>query len=242
MNFISLGYFCSIALDLEKLGLRASSSPFDWVVSDFEGVILSIQERLTDFCEYKYLSQNREKRHIYKNTKYNIDFHHDFSKYRSLSEQLPNVSQKYRRRIDRFFKTITEPTLFIRYISDEETVDGKSKELCYIESNLKSILELIKSFNRDNDILFMANNGVCSDLITIYNVEKDENDTVARSPIFKNPELFEMFNNLETPDKQINIDRYLKKNKVRITSKIKRKLIKIFNKVFAKEYVHENQY
>lgn len=38
MNYISLGYFCSIAMDLEKLGLRNESLPFDWVISDFEGV------------------------------------------------------------------------------------------------------------------------------------------------------------------------------------------------------------
>ena len=49
MKYISLGYFCSIAIDLEKLGLRTESSPFDWVISDFEGVMLAIQVKLAFF-------------------------------------------------------------------------------------------------------------------------------------------------------------------------------------------------
>ena len=38
-NYISLGYFCEVAKDLERLGLRNQSSPFDWVISYFPKVI-----------------------------------------------------------------------------------------------------------------------------------------------------------------------------------------------------------
>lgn len=36
-NFISLGYFCSVALELQRLGLRSCSSPFDWCISEWSG-------------------------------------------------------------------------------------------------------------------------------------------------------------------------------------------------------------
>ena len=36
-HFISLGYFCSVAMELERFGLRSESGPFDWVISDMRG-------------------------------------------------------------------------------------------------------------------------------------------------------------------------------------------------------------
>jgi len=64
MHYISLGYFCSIAMDLEKLGLRTESSPFDWLISDFEGVIRALLDdpegfSIEGFEEY-YSLQERE--------------------------------------------------------------------------------------------------------------------------------------------------------------------------------------
>lgn len=126
MNYISLGYFCSVASELEKLGLRTESSPFDWVISDFEGDINNIKNHFADYLDYIFLSQDKQNREIYKNIKYNICFFHDFNKYTSLKKQLPHVAEKYNRRIERFYKSITSPTLFIRYISDEEVINGVS--------------------------------------------------------------------------------------------------------------------
>ena len=134
MKYISLGYFCSVALDLEKLGLRSESSPFDWLISDFEGVITLIENRFDGFLRYEDLAQERVNRAFYRNTRYNISFYHDFDSLAPLADQLEQVQRKYNRRIDRFYKSIQEPTLFIRYISDEELVDGRSKELCWISS------------------------------------------------------------------------------------------------------------
>lgn len=242
MKYISLGYFCSVAIELEKLGLRSESSPFDWVISDFEGVIMAIQEHFSNFLDYEYLSQNKDNHAIYKNTKYNIKFFHDFDKYLPLLEQLPKVKEKYNRRISRFYKSIAEPTLFIRYISDEIISDGKSEELTWIEKNYDQILALIKSFNKENDILFIANEGVCSEKFVIYNVQKDENDVVARNPIHKNALLFDKFSNIDFPDKQANINRYIKKQNKSIYNRIKRKIVSGIKRVFFKEYTHESQY
>lgn len=86
MNYISLGYFCSVASELEKFGLRTESSPFDWVISDFEGVIENIKNHFSGYLDYELLAQNASNCTIYKNTKYNISFFHDFNNYEPLKE------------------------------------------------------------------------------------------------------------------------------------------------------------
>ncbi len=244
MKYISLGYFCSVAMELEKLGLRTESSPFDWVISDFEGVMSAIENQFVDFFKYEYMSQNMNSRECYKNTKYNIKFFHDFDKYKPLKEQLPGVQEKYKRRINRFYQSIKEPTLFIRYISDEEKENGISKELLYIERNYDKILSVLKSYNEKNDILFIANEGVLSSKLTIYNVQRDENDVVARKPICKNSILFEKFSAIQMPGKQENITRYENKQKKKrsVCNRTQRKLKALYKKTFYKEYVHESQY
>ena len=240
MKYISLGYFCSVSMDLEKLGLRSESSPFDWLISDFEGVVRAMECGFADFLKYEDLSQNKANRAIYKNTRYNIDFYHDFDSLIPLAEQLPQVEAKYRRRIDRFYESIKEPTLFIRYISDEEKVDGKSRELLWIEENYERVMELIRSYNEENDILFIGNNGVTSEKFHIYNVEKDNGDAVARSPLFKSAELHKLFSGVDFPDREQNLARYRKHHKPlhRYTSKIR----SLFKKYFLKEYIHTLQH
>ena len=244
MNYISLGYFCSVAMELERMGLRNESSPFDWVISDFEGVITVIENHFKDFLNYDDLSQNKNSREVYKNTKYNIRFYHDFDKYISLNEQLPMVQEKYTRRIERFYRVIESPTLFIRYISDRECDEEKSKELIWIENNYDKIISLIKSFNKDNDILFIANEGVTSDKFLIYNVPKDKDDVVARSPIHKNPTLFKQFSNVDFPNRQMNINRYAQKEKKKnsIYNRMVKKIKAALKAKIRKEYVHTNQY
>ena len=191
-SIISLGYFCSVALELERLGMRSTSSPFDWSISSFEGVIAAIGNRFDGFLDYDLLLQSTTDRKHYFNSRLGIWFYHDFDEYHSLKKQLGAVADKYRRRIDRFYEDISRPTLFIRYISDEVIdQDGKSEELAYIEHHYEEIVSLLRSFNEKNEIIFLANTGVESDSIHIYPVCPDENDTVARRPFEKNGELYD---------------------------------------------------
>lgn len=242
MHYISLGYFCSIAMDLEKLGLRTESSPFDWLISDFEGVIRAIRDHFEDFLSPEYLAQNSHCRDHYKNMKYDLQFFHDFDPYQPLQDQLPSVQNKYNRRIQRFYKSITEPTLFIRYINDKPNTDGTSTELLWIEENYDSIMALLKSFHDQNDILFIANDGVTSQKIKIYNVPKDDGDSVARSPLTKTPALQEIFYNIDFPEKQLNIERYQQKQLQKKKARLKTKLFTLLKKIFRKEYIHTQLY
>lgn len=65
-HVISLGFFCSVALELERKGLRDASYPFDWLISDFQGVIKVIENRFYDFLNIDFFSQNKECMHIFK--------------------------------------------------------------------------------------------------------------------------------------------------------------------------------
>jgi len=244
MHVISLGYFCSVAEGIEKMGLRSASYPFDWVISDFPGVIRAINNHFENLLEYDQLYQSRDHSGRYQNMEYGISFFHDFSPYQSLQEQLPDVQRKYSRRIERFYKSVAEPTLFIRYISDEDKINGTSKELLWIEENYELIMQTLKQFNEDNDILFIANDGVVSDIIRIYNVPPDENDAVSRDPIPANAGLYTRLQSIACPNREENIKRYSnsKKEKNRLVNRLKNKLISRYKKIFFKKYIHHRQF
>lgn len=233
-NVISLGFFCSTALEMERIGLREFSGPFDWVISDFDKVLELIKNKFEGFLDEKYLYQKKVNPSHYVNIKYNIRFFHDFDKYKSLKDQICSVKKKYSRRIERFYKRICEPTLFIRYIYDEN-------ECKFIEQNSSEICTFLKSFNKDNEIIFIANNSIKSDKINIYNVEPDIDDSVARRFLEKNNELSVFLNsNIYDKDvRQSNLERYNKKNiDNKSISIIKRILCRVC-KIFMKPYIHD---
>lgn len=67
-------------------------------------------------------------------------------------------SQKYKRRIKNFYRSIHEPTLFFRYISDQDRDEnGRSTELTWIENHKLEIETLIQSYNPNNRIFYIAN-------------------------------------------------------------------------------------
>jgi len=242
MNVISLGYFCSIASELERYGLRDRSYPFDWLISDFNGVICAIEDGFQDLCKYDYWSQSVENRSYYKHEKYGFEFYHDFDEFRPLQEQLPGVCEKYTRRINRFYAAIHEPTLFIRYISNESQVNGVSEELLWIEENHERIAALLKSYNKQNEILYIANEEVVSGKIEIHHVEKDRRDVVARYPFRKNPELDAYFQKIDHPAKEQNLKIHTKKAREKLIKKVQKKAFSRVKGIFHKRYCHERVY
>lgn len=200
-----------------------------------------IENGFQDFLNIEFLYQDQDNHGYYKNIKYGIWFFHDFDKYHSLEVQLPKVNEKYKRRVERFYKLIKEPTLFIRYISSANQEKGNSLELDKIERDYEKVVKLIKKFNSQNEIVFIANSDISSDVIKIYNVEKDKEDSVARKPFEKNIELGKYFDSVEFERRDENIKHYIKKNK-------KNQMKEIFNKInrkrkefLCKEYIYKNQ-
>jgi hypothetical protein len=238
-HFISLGYFCSVASELERIGLRSCSSPFDWCISDWKGVEDAINNNFVNFLDYDTLRQSSIEHSIYQN-EYKIIFFHDFNKYDSLKKQLKVVQEKYERRIKRFYKNITEPTLFIRYISNENGRD----EIDYLEINHDKIIQNLRRYNKNNDILFIANSEIKSCIIEVYQVDKDINDSVARRPLDKNKELYELLNSFIYADRDNNLKKFQEKEEMKkhYLYKFTGIISNHYNKTFRREYVHDKQY
>ena len=242
-NYISLGYFCEVAQDLEKLGLRNASSPFDWGISYFANVIDAIDKRFDGFLDYENLSQSAFDRSNYHEDKYHFYFFHDFDKYKSLDKQYQSVRDKYWRRINRFLESIKQPTLFVRYISEEELDEnGKSKELNWIETNEEYIQNVLRRYNKNNDIVYIGSETLSSSIIKIYHVSRDEGDKVSRSPIYNNKELFPILSSVHFPGKDENCRPYkVKKNKKKVI-KLTTKPIRFLKRTPLKEYEHNKVY
>lgn len=244
-NYISLGYFCEVAHDLEKLGLRNQSSPFDWGISSFENVIDAIDTEFDGFMDYDNLSQDVNNRDHYREDKYHFYFFHDFSRYYSLDNQYEDVKIKYCRRINRFLQAIKNPTLFVRYISIEE-IDNNSKsvELKWIESNFERMMSVLRRYNPENDIVFIGDETVKSDRIKVYMVKRDEGDVVSRLPIINNQELYPLLSSVEFPGKEENIERYNRKIQIRKSFfyRLKRRAVGLFSRYFLKTYKHTKTY
>ena len=204
-HFISLGSFCSVALDLEALGLRDASMPFDWNIDlKFEGVIDCIEKGFEHFLDGDELRQSEEAPEHYMD-RYEIQFFHDFNMWEPLADQLPAVQDKYERRIRHFYQVTAEPTLFFRYMDDRILdEDGTVHELRYIEENYDHIMAVLKGLNPENELILIANDNVKSDRLKIYGVEKDKGDVVARVPREKNKELGELLASLTIDDQEAN--------------------------------------
>lgn len=230
-NFISIGFFCSVALELERVGLRSSSSPFDWLICSVEGMSNLIKNKFDHFLDEDLLLQDSNQRNHYYNPVYNVWFFHEFSKYKSLNEQIGDVQQKYRRRINRFYEQISNPTLLLRYIANET-------ELTWWNEHIDEFTSMVKEYNEGNDILFIANEGLVSDKFFIYNVEPDENDDVARKPLEKNEDLKNLLESFHYSKRQDNLIIYNKKQKNKELRKIKDKFLESKNQLIEKEYIH----
>ena len=243
-HFISLVSFCSVALDLEALGLREASMPFDWNIDlRFEGVIGCIEKNFEHFLDEAELRQSEEAPEHYMN-RYEIQFFHDFNMWEPLSKQLPAVQDKYERRIRHFYQITAEPTLFIRYMDDrilEE--DGTPHELRYIEENYDHIMSVLKGLCPENELILIANSEVRSGKLKIYGVEKDKGDVVARVPREKNKELGALLDSFSVPNQEANREKGAAAARRRKQIELKHKAEKAVAKLgLRKPYRHDKTY
>jgi len=115
---VSLGSHCQSSIILRELGLRTFAMPLDWLLSlDHKGLIRLLDDEFYHMFDEKYLTQYPEGYVI--NSRYNLDFRHDWSSLDLLGE-LPDLASKYERRIKRFFQLpeIAKRVVFIRSMFD----------------------------------------------------------------------------------------------------------------------------
>ena len=152
-NIVSLGHFCSPAMEFERIKRRQSSLPFDWLITpNLSDIITLINNDFEDFLTEKYLFQLIEYPQYYRNIRYNIDCYHYFYPFESFKSQINDIRIKYNRRINRFFDTIKQPTLFVRYITEND--------IKYISEHYEFILKTIKRYNTLNSIIFVSNDSI----------------------------------------------------------------------------------
>lgn len=146
-NCISLGWFCGCASSLSKLGLRSASGPFDWYFSDLWAVLEQIENAFKDFMRRENLKKSTDNHQTFIDTKYGFCCNHDIQE--SFEDEIDEICIKYHKRAQRFLDMITNPTLFIRIVKDENEVN-------YINRNWKKAENIIKKYNSKNCIIYVV--------------------------------------------------------------------------------------
>lgn len=221
-HVISLGHFCAVASELERLGYRDASLPFDWLITPIESVIYMIETNFHDFLVLDNLKRDDKRKYIIKDTKYNIAFYHDYKPNQAIETQHDFVKAKYDRRIKRFYDYITEKTLFIRYIESK-------KEYEYICENYNHIMSVLQKYNKDNDLMLVSKDIKATRLpmYTLYleNVPYKTPQKFAKA----NKELYKVLISLPYPEekRKLNKKRYKKSFPKRFFNNLR----KLYNKI-----------
>jgi hypothetical protein len=144
--YIPLGADCSIAYQLQKLGLRTCALPFDWIrCNNLENIMECITNNFQIFIDPKFLvvedthskfpyletddfSDDVSEHIIVKHVIYGIKFPHDFKS--SIETEIESAKEKYQRRINRFYEIIANPKIkkiFVR-IDNKKTSGARLDE------------------------------------------------------------------------------------------------------------------
>ena len=166
MDYISLGPTCSVAYQLQKLGKKKKSLPFDWIrcpnikdvihliTNNFQGFLDGISF-VRDDTKFPIIKDSEifddvadKETKVYRNEKLNLGFFHDFKEGISLED----VQEKYDRRIKRFYETVKSECIFIRddmYFHQESVEDYNNLYRILAEFNDQNKLVLIININKN---------------------------------------------------------------------------------------------
>jgi hypothetical protein len=181
---ISLGHFCSTALELQRYGLRDGSYPLDWNISPIEPTVALVESGFQGFLQRELLQRDPERGDVVHDTGSGIAVYNSFSAELPIDAQYDTVRARYARRITRYRRAVAQPTLFVRYM-----VDGE--EFSYLDEHMPAVLSALRKTNPANDLLLIGNADLpatCGGL-PVYTVEVDDGDVVARRFAGKNREL-----------------------------------------------------
>lgn len=152
-NCASLGWFCGTACSLSKLGLRSFSGPFDWYFSnDFSSVVSLVDNRFSEFFVWENL-ESGEFPQLFRDVKNDFFFLHDNDEGDPLEVAYPRIKEKYFRRANKFLEAITSPTCLFRTVAS----DSESE---YINQNYEYIDDVFKSFNINNEVVYVLFNDI----------------------------------------------------------------------------------
>jgi len=206
-HVISLGHACAVAHELEHLGYREHSGPFDWQGSRSLSAKISFMKNGFESFFRGLKADNLYQTKVpscYLIKEFEIYFVHDFNEWYPLADQIDTVVEKYQRRVSHFLKDITEPTLFVYYLFDQD-------DAYWIDTHMEYIMETIRLYNIENDIVFIADPSIHMNTKCFY-VVNDKDTDIAYDFTKKNKELLTFLNNLPYPkEKRESNIRFYKK-------------------------------
>ena len=82
-----------------------------------------------------------------------LHFYQDFSCHIPFEDQFDSVQNKYIRRIECLYKCLSDASLFVRYIEDENELD-------YVCRRIDFINDFFRSFDSNNAIIFFVNEDI----------------------------------------------------------------------------------
>lgn len=170
----SIGEDCACTSYLRKFNLQEASYPFDWLTKPgLKTRIDCIVNNFNDFLEEKYfrfLPKTQKlldnKNDYYENTALDFYFYHDFPIGIPFEEAFKAFKEKYKRRIERFYKKIksNKHILFVWHSKDK-----------ILDNNLiiESHARLVEKFKRQNIYLLIFENDFDSTDISYINLHKN---------------------------------------------------------------------
>ncbi len=197
-HIISIGYFCSVAIELERKGFREASFPFDWTITDLDTVTDLIAVKFENLFAYRQLFSNEVPPfNIVGNYKFNILFYHDFKQRLDIKSQLKLVKIKYTRRIKRLLGLLNsqDSILFIRYISEESKKKDTQQKINRFINVIKKIhpnFKIILIGHQTAKLNFKKNE---SYILGFLEVPKGKKDILARD-FFNDRNCYKKFNQL----------------------------------------------
>lgn len=239
-NYISLGGCCHIAGNLEKLGLRSCSMPYDWNTTEWRTIEETIKSQFSNYLVKKNLYQYKDCPYVYENCEAGVAFVHDFVDYLPLELQFGTVKRKYKKRISRFYKCIKNPSLFVRYCNDID-------EVITINEKYDEILALFKQYNRFNEIIFITHNSIDWSIIkkieNIFIINRKENEIVSENPILQCEILNSILGSAVFDKKEENLEFYMRKKNSKLIINTKKKLKdRLIKRIFKQnKYIHSKQ-
>lgn len=222
--YFSLGGKCISGLFLRYKKVRRYSGPFDWVITPhFKNVIDYLRNQGKNQLNKNNMYQLYKGTFQYYDMAYDTLYVHDFDDMLPLSFQLGHVKRKYQRRSKRFFKCIQNKTLFIRYCYLTEDIN-------YVESNYEIIIRTIKSFNKDNEIVFIRdrNSEIITKHFAVIQKETKYNNCLA---IETSPDITYLFDNPSD-----SIPKGQKKREL-----LYAKYIKLISHLYGRKYFHNKR-
>lgn len=202
IEVISLGSHCQASMMIRGLDMRNFATPLEWLLSlNHRGVIDLINNDFSEMLNEELLLQYYEGYVI--NTKYDLDFRHDWSSGHDLLTDLPKIREKYRRRVERFLflPQIAHRVVFLRVAFDDKlnvlnnipTYSKKSTKISYNEAK-ELYLCLKRKFPNLKFLLVVVN---FKDKIKPFPVHKNILEYQVMNSIYESKRFVELLGNVE---------------------------------------------